>query len=314
MQRPPGAGAGMCDLPMDCVARIASMTSPGDVLRLAAAAAALRSAAYSDDVWGNFLPLDWADIVDRRDSDTDTATDDKPPVVAAAAHRERETKKELFFRLCDSPVLLDGGKLSFSLERRSGAKKYLMPAKALCFGWSGYPYGGLVWLQHHPGSRFSEVAVLSHLCWLDIYGIFHMKYLSNDTDYAAYLVYKVRLLHSNNKNGIAEEVGSSSSISNICIHECNHLVPHKHLRSPLWYWEWDALLSPETNSKKTKEVKCGGVCVRSDGWMELEIDKQLTVGKENHEEEAYISIEFRGLTGSHQCQIIVEGIEIRPKK
>ncbi|BAS88370.1 Os04g0280500 [Oryza sativa Japonica Group] len=135
-----GGGSGMCDLPMDCIACIASLTSPGDACRLAAAAAALRPVADSDDVWGSFLPPEWAGDGD--------ALDGKP------GGREGESKKEMFLRLCDLPVLLDGGKLSFSLEKRSGAKKYMMRARALGFGWSGYPYGGLVWIQNHPDSRF----------------------------------------------------------------------------------------------------------------------------------------------------------------
>ncbi|KAF0912251.1 hypothetical protein E2562_013203 [Oryza meyeriana var. granulata] len=102
--QPSGAGGGrarrsICDLPMDCVARIASLTSPGDACRLAAAAAVLRPVADLDDVWGSFLPPDLADVV----------LDSKS--VTSPAHRERETKKEMFLRLCDSPVLLDGGKL-----------------------------------------------------------------------------------------------------------------------------------------------------------------------------------------------------------
>lgn len=95
-----GGGSGMCDLPMDCIACIASLTSPGDACRLAAAAAALRPVADSDDVWGSFLPPEWAG---DGDGDGD-ALDGKP------GGREGESK-EMFLRLCDSPVLLDGGKL-----------------------------------------------------------------------------------------------------------------------------------------------------------------------------------------------------------
>uniref|UniRef100_A0A0E0KNM1 F-box domain-containing protein n=1 Tax=Oryza punctata TaxID=4537 RepID=A0A0E0KNM1_ORYPU len=297
MQRKP-SGGGMCDLPTDCVARIASLTSPGDACRLASAAAALRPVADSDDVWGSFLPPEWAGTGEALDGES--------------ARRERESKKEMFLRLCDSPVLLDGGKL------RSGAKKYMMPARALSFGWSGYPYGGLVWIQNHPDSRFSEVAVLSHLCWLDIYGIFNTKHLSNGTSYAAYIVYNVQFLHTEDQNAGDKEqdaaASGSSSTSSICSHECNHLVPHKHLRSPLFDMDYDGSSFVKTNYNKKKELKYGGIiCVRSDGWMEQEISTEISMVKENNKENGDISIEFMGLTGSHQCQIIVEGIEIRPK-
>ncbi|KAF2933172.1 putative F-box protein PP2-B12 [Oryza sativa Japonica Group] len=298
-----GGGSGMCDLPMDCIACIASLTSPGDACRLAAAAAALRPVADSDDVWGSFLPPEWAGDGD--------ALDGKP------GGREGESKKEMFLRLCDLPVLLDGGKLSFSLEKRSGAKKYMMRARALGFGWSGYPYGGLVWIQNHPDSRFSEVAILSHLCWLDIYGIFNTKHLSNGTSYGAYLVYNVQFLHTEDQNGGYKEqdatASGSSSTSSICSHECNHLMPQKHLRSLLFNMDYDGSSFVKTNNNQKKELKYVGICVRSDGWMEQEISTEISVVKQNNEENGDISIEFRGLTGSHQCQIIVEGIEIRPK-
>uniref|UniRef100_A0A8I6YJW7 F-box domain-containing protein n=1 Tax=Hordeum vulgare subsp. vulgare TaxID=112509 RepID=A0A8I6YJW7_HORVV len=80
---------GICNLPADCLALVAYLTSPGDACRLAATAT-----ADSDEVWESFLP---ADILARCST--------------AGRRREDETKKELFSRLCDSPVLLDGGKL-----------------------------------------------------------------------------------------------------------------------------------------------------------------------------------------------------------
>ena len=119
---------GICDLPADCLALVASLTSPGDACRLAATAIALRAAADSDQVWGSFLPADCADILARCSTPGD------------GRRLEGETNKELFSRLCDCPVLLDGGKLSFSLERHSGAKKYMI---ALWHGFGGYQYYGL---------------------------------------------------------------------------------------------------------------------------------------------------------------------------
>ncbi|VAI81328.1 unnamed protein product [Triticum turgidum subsp. durum] len=90
---------GICDLPADCLALVASLTSPGDACRLAATAIALRAAADSDQVWGSFLPADCTDILAR----CSAAGDER--------RREGETNKELFSRLCDCPVFLDGGKL-----------------------------------------------------------------------------------------------------------------------------------------------------------------------------------------------------------
>ncbi|KAF7098770.1 hypothetical protein CFC21_100484 [Triticum aestivum] len=299
---------GICDLPPDCLALVASLTSPGDACRLAATASALRAAADSDEVWGSFLPADWADVLAR---------------YSTAGRREGETKKELFSRLCGSPVLLDGCNLSFSLDRRSGGKKYMIPAKALCYGWSGYPYGGLAWSHCHPHSRFREVAVLSHLCWLDVYGILNTKNLSGvGRGYAAYLVYRVHWLQAPNTAQKQSENATASSVAAICNHECNHLVPHNYSRSPLWDWDWELngssssstlVAMTEKNQSRKPRLKPDGVCVRSDGrWVEqeikIELDEQCVEGKESN-----ISVEFRGLTGSHGCQIIIEGIEVRPR-
>ncbi|XP_073361592.1 F-box protein PP2-B11-like [Aegilops tauschii subsp. strangulata] len=303
---------GICDLPADCLALVASLTSPGDVCRLAATAHALRAAADFDEVWGSFLPADCTDILAR----CSTAGDER--------HREGETKKELFSRLCDCPVLLDGGKLSFSLDRRSGARKYMIPAKALWYGWSGYHYGGLVWSRCHPHSRFREVAVLSYLCWVDVDVILNTKNLSGiGRGYAAYLVYRVHWLHADTaQNQNKEDLGSSSAA--ICYHECNHLVPQKHSRSLLWDWGWELDGSPSSSSSmsadttekhrsKKQRLTPDGVGMRSDGqWIEqeinIELDEQCLEGKEKN-----VSIEFRGFTRSHRCQIIIEGIEIRPR-
>uniref|UniRef100_A0A8R7R6P8 Uncharacterized protein n=1 Tax=Triticum urartu TaxID=4572 RepID=A0A8R7R6P8_TRIUA len=66
-------------------------------------------------------------------------------------------------------------------------------------------------------------------------------------------------------------------------------------------------------SKSEAAAKSDGVSVRSDGrWIEqeinIELDKPCLDGEERN-----VSIEFRGFTGSHSCQIIIEGIEIRPR-
>uniref|UniRef100_A0A803M1A5 Uncharacterized protein n=1 Tax=Chenopodium quinoa TaxID=63459 RepID=A0A803M1A5_CHEQI len=44
--------------------------------------------------------------------------------------------------------------------------------------------------KYMPESRFPEVASLITVCWLDISGKFHAKYLSSNTTYGVYFVYK----------------------------------------------------------------------------------------------------------------------------
>ncbi|CAI9780490.1 unnamed protein product [Fraxinus pennsylvanica] len=97
-----------------------------------------KSAAESDLLWKQFLPSDYQDIIARSVS----------PVVYSS-------ERELYFHLCDSPLLLDGGKLTLT------------------------------------ESRFAEVAELLSVCWLEITGIMQTRMLSLTTNYAAYLVFKI---------------------------------------------------------------------------------------------------------------------------
>lgn len=81
-------------LPEECLSEILRRTSPEDASRAAVVSKGLKSAADSDTVWDKFLPSDLPEIVSKSVS----------PVVYA-------TKKELYFSLCRSPILIDAGKL-----------------------------------------------------------------------------------------------------------------------------------------------------------------------------------------------------------
>lgn len=81
-------------LPEGCVSEIVSFTSASDASRLSSVSKEFKSAAESDLVWESFLPLDYQDIIS-------TAV---YPVKFA-------TKKDLYIRLSDSPVLIHGGKM-----------------------------------------------------------------------------------------------------------------------------------------------------------------------------------------------------------
>ncbi|KAK6161434.1 hypothetical protein DH2020_004815 [Rehmannia glutinosa] len=86
-------------LPEDFVSEIISRTSPLDASRLAVVSKGFKSAAESDPVWDKFLPGDCFEIVSTSVS----------PVVYS-------TKKELYFSLCHSPILLDAGNLVAKLK------------------------------------------------------------------------------------------------------------------------------------------------------------------------------------------------------
>lgn len=82
-------------LPEGCISEILSLTSPVDVIRSSAVSKGFNFAADSDTIWDKFLPSDHQEIISRSDSTVDHST----------------TKKALYFNLCNSPLLLGGGKM-----------------------------------------------------------------------------------------------------------------------------------------------------------------------------------------------------------
>lgn len=81
-------------LPEGCIANIMSLTSPEDACRAAAVSLGFKSAAECDVVWERFLPHNHREIVSRA----------HPPLAFSS-------KKQLYFMLHDSALLLDEGKL-----------------------------------------------------------------------------------------------------------------------------------------------------------------------------------------------------------
>ena len=89
-------------VPEDCVSRVLSLTTPRDSCRSAAVSAAFRRAADSDDVWSQFLPSDYHEILSR--------AVDPPPVFSSL--------KELYFLLCDSILIDDGRKVNYGVDEQ----------------------------------------------------------------------------------------------------------------------------------------------------------------------------------------------------
>jgi hypothetical protein len=75
-------------LPEDLLSAALARTSPRDACRAAAASPAFRAAADSDAVWARFLPRDL------------------PPLADGELLLTPPSKKDLFLRLSDSPLLL----------------------------------------------------------------------------------------------------------------------------------------------------------------------------------------------------------------
>ncbi|XP_059287305.1 F-box protein SKIP3-like [Lycium ferocissimum] len=81
-------------LPEGCISEILSLRLLKDVARSSTVSQTFMSATESDIVWEKFLPSDYEDIIPRLDS-----------------FMVSDSKKELYFSLSNSPILLDGGKL-----------------------------------------------------------------------------------------------------------------------------------------------------------------------------------------------------------
>ncbi|XP_022849411.1 F-box protein At2g02240-like [Olea europaea var. sylvestris] len=215
--------------------------------------------------WERLLPPDYENIISRSVNRVTYAT-----------------KNDLYLSLCESPILLDGGKMSFHLDKRTGKKCYMIGAKELKITWGDIPK---YWeWKSQIDSRFSIVAKLLEVWWLDIRGKIEAKMLSPNTHYAAYLVYRL----AKNFKGL----GSANGMIKFLIHEddADAEKPATTLR-----------LQPpkDTNSQNA-------VMRRPDGWMEVAMGHFYT-------DKGVGMVEARLLeTNCWKRGLIVEGIEFRP--
>lgn len=88
------AGVDFSTLPEGCISHVLSLTSPLDACRAAMVSPVFRSAEASDTVWERFLPSDIAGILAR-----------------AVDRVQYSSKRDLFFRLCGDPILIDDRKM-----------------------------------------------------------------------------------------------------------------------------------------------------------------------------------------------------------
>ncbi|KAK9905316.1 hypothetical protein M0R45_000290 [Rubus argutus] len=158
------------ELPEGCKATIISFTSPRDACRLSSVSRNFKSAAESDAVWSKFLPPETYTILSQSSA----------PELAA------RSKKEIYFTLCDNPVLIHEGRMSFSLDKRNGKKCFMMSARNLWIICGDTPQ---YWTWSSHPNRFDEVAVLLNGCLLHIGGKIDTRLLSPSTLYRTYLVF-----------------------------------------------------------------------------------------------------------------------------
>ncbi|KAM0871904.1 hypothetical protein ACQ4PT_039076 [Festuca glaucescens] len=166
-------------LPEELLQVAISLTSPRDACRAAAVSRAFRAAADSDVVWSCFLPRDLPRFGRKE-----------------LPRAPLSSKKGLFERLAAQPNLLPGKLVSMRLDRLSGAKCYTMSSRALHIPSWGETRRSSRWIHVEVdfvtgGKRFSEAAQFLGVERLDISGKIQSKMLSNNTAYAAYMVFKL---------------------------------------------------------------------------------------------------------------------------
>ncbi|XP_057778771.1 F-box protein PP2-B15-like [Salvia miltiorrhiza] len=259
-------------LPEDCLSLVISLTSPCDACSSAAVSAAFRGAADSDVVWESFLPPDYRDIISRSVS----------PV-------ELSSKKDAFRRLSSTPLLIDGGKKIFSIDKNTNKKRYMLSARELSIAWSK---NSLYWswkpVQH---SRFSEAAELVMVSWLELHAKVKMGTLSPNTTYAAYLILQL----VNRAFGL-DVVASEASIE----------IGNYKTKRTIYVDKYKI-----QGLNELKEGENSVIRPRGDGWLEVELGEFHSNGRKEEEE---VNIWFRETKGVHlKGGIVVEGIELRPK-
>ncbi|PIN11256.1 hypothetical protein CDL12_16135 [Handroanthus impetiginosus] len=246
-------------LPEGCISEILSFTSALDASRSSMLSKEFKSAAENNVVWENFLPQDYQEIIS-------TAV---YPVKYA-------TKKELYFSLCDSPLLIHGGKMSFSLDKRSGKKCFMVGARGLLISWKG------CWdFMSHKKSRFVEVAKLRSIGWIHIQGKINSQMLSKNTTYAAYIVFWL-----DRKDGLKS---SNTVIRFLKDKSQNNTMKLEHFES-----------------RQTGKI----AQLRGDGWLEMEMGKFYNAFGDNIGD---IEVWLIEINSPHEKSgLIIEGIEFRP--
>ncbi|XP_042516849.1 F-box protein PP2-B11-like [Macadamia integrifolia] len=302
-------------LPEGCISNILSLTTPRDVCRSSTVSPVFRSAANSDSVWEKFLPSNIHQIL------SSSSVSPSLPTFSS--------KKQLFLHLCDNPLLIDRGTKTFALEKCSGKKCYMIGATELTITWGSSPEYWK-WIPH-PESRFSEVAELLCVWWLEIHGKIETRLLSSNTTYGAYLVLKftnraygfeplaeVSVKLASGTGGAEEgEVKSVSLNPGWPVHSNNgrtrrramqrrvnmgtlQLFP-RSLRSRNASSSEEAVADPPPEGPKERE----------DGWMEIEMGEFFN--ERGEDGEVVMSLmEVKG--GTCKSGLIIQGIELRPRE
>uniref|UniRef100_A0A0A9D7A3 Uncharacterized protein n=1 Tax=Arundo donax TaxID=35708 RepID=A0A0A9D7A3_ARUDO len=218
--------------------------------------------------------------------------------------------------------------MSFGLERRSGAKCFMLSARALSIVWGDDP-ACWIWTASIPGSRFPEVAELVDVCWLEISGKLNLSLLSAGTTYAAYLIYTI----ADDSYGLECNVGilppkatvtvvsgtkpsatTSSTEHTICLQHMHgeeetvmHRRKQQYVRLRKGYGR-KLLVTREADL----DIRCPRR--RADGCAEVELGEFAVAGDSACGEDGVVEVSLKEIDSQRWKRgLIVQGIEIRPK-
>ncbi|XP_045794159.1 putative F-box protein PP2-B12 [Trifolium pratense] len=270
------------ELPESCIATILSHTTPIDTCRLSVVSKTFHSASNSDDVWNRFLPSD-SNLID--------AIFSWYPYLA-----NLPSKKAMFLALPNPPIIIDNGKKSFQLDKKSGKMFYMLSARSLTIACSARVKKWNTKLN----SRFPKVAELCNVSWFEIRGTINSLSLSPNTHYAAYLVFKMNGAHGFENEPAELSVGVEDGR---CITKFVCLDP---------YFLYETNHRPHRASRPTpKVVGLQRPSVRSDGWFEIEMGKFFNSSLED--KVVRMSVIQKKGHGKME-NFFLEGIEVRPKE
>ncbi|TYK09505.1 F-box protein PP2-B10-like [Cucumis melo var. makuwa] len=280
-------------LPEGVVAKILSLTTPPDACVLSAVSKTFHAAAQSDVVWNEFLPADWELLISRL----------KPNKLKFDP--VSSPKKDIFFSLCYFPVLIDDGNKSFSLEKWTGKKCIMLGARDLSITW-GENSDYWTW-EDHPDSRFAEVAVLIYVWWLEIRGRLSCRMLSPKTVYAVYFVFNIEEssyygFNIDPPDATVGILGHENHPKSVCL---DPYLDQPRQRQRQRRAPWERRPQSEHMPALDRPHK------RHDGWFEIELGEFISGDDVDDELEMALK-EVKG--SSSKGGLVVEGIEIRPKK
>ncbi|XP_075647904.1 F-box protein PP2-B10-like isoform X2 [Castanea sativa] len=276
------SGVDMSALPEGCISEIVSWTSPKDACRACVVSPKFRKAAESDVVWVRFLPSDYESI-SARSSDS----------------LNFSSKKELYLYLSENPILIDDSKKRLFLDKLSGKKCYLLPARELTIE-SGDILSYWKWVSlPPPESRFPEVAELNFVALFDISGKMSTSMLSPKTSYAAYLVYKLtKEAFGFDRPRLRASVGTTGGGG---VYEQTVGLDLLALQQG----QQDQVVLPQQQQHTSRPKE------REDGWLEIELGQFFNGGGEDDELQFGLK-EVKSF--SVKSGLIVAGIEIMPTK